>query len=259
VLIRLIRCLDGIIYVLIATVLLLVHPSLGRDELGHLDLIAVLPLAIIACVCARVPLHFSQIRPQSSRVLGGLVTWSPSWPQAVFRLRLFAIALAALAPLAILWTTLPTNRYLMGNMFWAIIAALGLLFNLLVLANQIASFTGQRDLAIEARSTAYFIFYLLLGAHLAVSSIVIALEWSALDVFNMLGFTSVLLKLAFGSVTLYTMSILIRAQHSLARHTSRTLKEQLPTASPAQSQPVAAEIADLPAGVAAPNLSSPQE
>lgn len=217
-LIRLIRCLDGIIFVLVATVLLLVHPSLGRDELGHLDLITVLPLAAIACFAAWLPLRIPQIPSQQDSVLRGLVTWSPHWPQAVFRLRLFAVAVAALAPLAILWTTLPTNRYLMGNMFWAILAALGFLFNLLVIANQIANFTGQRDLAIEARSTAFFVFYLLLGAHLAVATVILALEWNALEVYNMLGFASVLLKLAFGSVTLYTVSILLRVQHALARH-----------------------------------------
>jgi hypothetical protein len=256
--IRLIRCLDGIIYVLIATVLLLVHPSLGRDELGHLDLVTVLPLAAIACICAWLPLRIPQIRDQHSSVLRGLVTWSPCWTRAVFRLRFFAVALAALAPLAILWTTLPANRYLMGNMFWAIIAALGFLFNLLVVANQLATFTGQKDLAVEARSTAFIVFYLLLGAQLAIGTVVITLEWTALEIYNMLGFASVLLKLTFGSITLYAVSILLRAQHALTRH-ARDLVKEPPAESPQPSPPEVEKNADLPMEVPAPSLGSQPE
>jgi hypothetical protein len=248
VLLRLIRSLDGIIYSLIATVLLLVHPSLGRDELGHLDLIAILPLAAIAFFAARIPLRYSQIPDCDARLLGGLITWSPRWPAAIFRLRLFAFALAALSPLAILWTTLPESRYLMHNAFWTIVAAFGLLFNVLMLANQLAAATRQPDLAAEARNTALFVFYMLFGAHLALSTLFLGAGWTAIEIFDTLTFGSMLLKLALGSMTLYVVSILLRVQYGLARE-----------APPELRPPAVAKSAHPPAAIQEPDPDCPLE
>lgn len=222
---RLIRCIDGIIYALIATVLLLLHPSLGRNEIGHLDLILVLPLALIAFCASRIPLHVDQTPSPDERI--GPFSWRPIWGKVVLRLRFFSIVLVAISPLAILWSTVPANSYLAHNAFWLGVAVLGLSFNLLALANLLALRSGERDLAIEIRTMALVTFFGIATSYISACTVLRKLGWTAgefLDYAIYRGFTAVL-ELAFGVFVIYVAIILLRVQQALLRFTQARLPE----------------------------------
>ncbi len=146
-LLRVIRSLDGILYATLATVFVLVYPSIGRNELLYVDVACVLPMAALAWVCFRLP----------SRCQG-----IARWEFTVFRLRCLTVAMIGFAPGAIFGLRAPDNMYLFLNSIFASLAGVGLLFNVVLLATCLA--VSYRDFGSErlGRVTQFIIFYLLL-------------------------------------------------------------------------------------------------
>lgn len=161
---KVLRALDAIYYALAAFFVLLVHPSLGRDQLGIADIMCALPAFVVAWSSFGLPLAF----PGNS-----------NWPSGVFRLRLFALALAGLTPLGIWWSADPYNSYLMVNCVLAVFAAAGVLFYLNLLVCELAAASGNKGTELEARVVRYMLFYLLLVplAIVTVAVILLAIKF----------------------------------------------------------------------------------
>ncbi len=157
-----VRALDGILYSVIALVIMMLHPSLGRDLLDNLDILCVLPVFALAGFCCCVPampppgLEPSPGPPDRPSLGGG------GWEASVLKLRISALVFAGLSPFAIWWLRRPADNYLLINFVLCLLGSVGCFFFLSLLSRALCRFAGHATLEWEAKLTKNLVFWLLL-------------------------------------------------------------------------------------------------
>ncbi len=143
---QLIRALDGITCALIVMIVVLAHPSVGRDELGNFDILCVAPIIAIAGFVHRIPLVLSD---------------SGVWRRCVHSLRVTTLIFALLAPFSVWWLKAPKNCYLMVNSLLGCIAGIAVLMSLCAVINQVSVDTDLRYMKWESKLTSILTLYIL--------------------------------------------------------------------------------------------------
>ena len=146
------RGLDGILYSCSATIILFLHPSIGRNELGNFDIFCAVPVFVLGWFSHRLPKEFSDII---------------NWNKTVIRLRFFSLFFVFLSPFLIWWYSIPGNIYFMITSQLAMLSGIGLFFQLSLLMLGLARYAGNKLMEWEARFVKFLIFYLLLVPFLA--------------------------------------------------------------------------------------------
>ncbi len=142
--IRTIRALDGILYSLLALLALLLHPTVGRDPLGGIDLFCAIPAFTLAWFCLGLP---------------AAMLAESKWQHGVHRLRLSALAFAGLAPFAVWWLRRPASNYLVVNFLLCALAGACVAFFLTVVCGQLSRELGRSHLAWESRLARGIVFW----------------------------------------------------------------------------------------------------
>jgi hypothetical protein len=248
VLLRVLRCFDGICYSLLALVVLIcpqmaplwaqryVHP-IGVNILGQIDVLSVTPMLAIAWFCHRLPL-----------AVDGVLDWH----RPVIRVRLYSLACAGLFPLAVLWTTLPQNTYLGINTMLAGAAAIGLLCNLNRLVHGLAVRCKNDIMTAECVLTAHLLIYGLVVPYAALLFLLQLLRFFYQQPVHMLLLSlpnwilMILLVLVLAMVTpmAFTVTLLMRMRPILAQELLHALQPADEAAAP---EPTPAANEPLPA------------
>lgn len=128
------RILDGFAYAAVALAVILLHPGLALDVLGHVRPVIYLPpLLFLRQAFLLAPAH-----PENR-------TWA---------IRLCALPLLGTLPLAAAWLNAPTSQYYYGNAMIGLLAFTLLLFNLVALSSATFQQAGAKQLAAFSRFVA---------------------------------------------------------------------------------------------------------
>ncbi len=144
---QIIRRLDSLLFIFAAIIIIIVHPSVGRNELGQFDIFCTIPHVFLGWVCYQFPLNFENI---------------PHWKRTVFNLRFFAAALMIQSPFVVWWISIPNNVYLFVNAQLAICCGISFLLYLTKLILELANHYGEKSLAVKAKIAKTIIFYFML-------------------------------------------------------------------------------------------------
>ena len=155
VVLRVLRSFDGIVYAISAMILLFLHPSFGRNELGNPDILCILPFMFIGWFSHRLPITISDIK---------------NWNKIVLSLRLFATAFICLFPFTIWRYTAPGNSYFLINSQLAIIVGMGFLIQFNTLIFELACYTEDKLVKLGSRTVKFLIIYFLLVPFLALTT-----------------------------------------------------------------------------------------
>jgi hypothetical protein len=128
---RAIRCLDGVAFCALALLLLLVVPGAGRDVLGRLSWLLLLPVAGSVWAAWRLP---AEIAPDAR------------YAAYLRRLRLCGLGFLGLAPFVGWWQRTPASFYLMIMACLAIAVGILAVYHLVLVVMGIAQAHGRRDL-----------------------------------------------------------------------------------------------------------------
>ncbi len=141
---QIIRSLDSLLFTFAVIVLIIIHPSIGKNELGQLDIFCIVPCSFIGWVCYQFPPKFKNI-----------TQWGPT----VFNLRFVAVTLIFLSPFVFWWVLTPNNVYFFINTQLAICSGIAFLLFLTKIILELARVTDAKSLVIEAKIVKTVIFY----------------------------------------------------------------------------------------------------
>ena len=157
--VRLLRCLDALLYGLIALAVLLFWPGAGRNLMNNLSLIVVLPAIWLAWTALQLP--------------PTLPNQPKKWVTARTRLIGTAVLMSALQPGALWYQHVATSLYLACNaMLWALVA-LAFLFEFAKVVGLLAEYLKGSQEAAAAKVTHGMYFYLAGVPALAAALIII--------------------------------------------------------------------------------------
>ena len=154
-LLRVLRSFDGIIYAISAMVVLFLHPSFGRNELGNPDILCILPVIVVGWFSHRLPTTIPDIK---------------NWNKVVLNLRLFTTTFICLFPFSIWRYTAPNNAYFLVNSQLAVVVGIILLIQLNALTFELACYTRNRWIKWGARTAKFLIIYFVLVPFLALTT-----------------------------------------------------------------------------------------
>ena len=144
---QLIRSLDGISYGYIILLLMFLHPTAGRNELGNPGFFFLLPVITIGWFCYRMPDRFMQIK---------------RWPVIVSNVRLFSFALICLMPFILWYLTISNSKYLFINSQLSLFVGIGFLFHIAIMIHEIAIATSSKLMEILSKLNRIMLLYFIL-------------------------------------------------------------------------------------------------
>lgn len=157
--VRLLRCLDALLYGLIALSVLLLWPGAGRNLMNNLTLIVVVPAVWLAWTALQLP--------------PTLPNQPKKWVTARTRLIGTAVLMSALQPGALWYQHVATSLYLACNaMLWALVA-LAFLFEFAKVVGLLAGYLEGGPEAAAAKVTHGMYFYLACVPALAAALIIV--------------------------------------------------------------------------------------
>ena len=157
--VRLLRCLDALLYGLIALAVLLLWPGAGRNLMNNLSLIVVLPAIWLTWTALQLP--------------PTLPGQPEKWVTARTRLIGTAVLMSALQPGALWYQHVATSLYLACNaMLWALVT-LAFLFEFAKVVGLLAEYLKGGPEAAAAKVTRGMYFYLACVPALAAALIII--------------------------------------------------------------------------------------
>jgi len=157
--VRLLRCLDALLYGLIGLAVLLLWPGAGRNLINNLSLIVVLPAIWLAWTALQLP---PKLPGQSEK-----------WVTARTRLIVTAVLMSALQPGALWYQHVATSLYLACNaLLWALVT-LVFLFEFAKVVGLLAEYLKGGPEAAAAKVTHGMYFYLACVPALAAALIII--------------------------------------------------------------------------------------
>ncbi len=167
---QIIRRLDSLLFVFAAIIIIIVHPSIGRNELGQFDIFCMVPCIFLGWLCYQIPLNFENI---------------PQWKLTVFSLRFFAVTLMIQSPFVVWWIPMPNNVYFFINAQIALCCGISFLFYLTKLVLELAKHTDAKSLAIEAKIAKTIIFYFILIPFISfMFSLILDYYTTAINTYN---------------------------------------------------------------------------
>ena len=157
--VRLLRCLDALLYGLIALAVLLLWPGAGRNLMNNLTLIVVVPAVWLAWTALQLP--------------PTLPNQPKKWVTARTRLIGTAVLMSALQPGALWYQHVATSLYLACNaMLWALVG-LAFLFEFAKVVGLLAGYLEGGPEAAAAKVTHGMYFYLACVPALAAALIIV--------------------------------------------------------------------------------------
>ncbi|MEA2013647.1 MAG: hypothetical protein U9O87_11335 [Verrucomicrobiota bacterium] len=145
--IGIIRCLDGMVYSILGTIVLLVCSPFAYDFLRRLNLYYAFPLFCFAIACIKLPDNYNKIE---------------KWKKKVFILRFFSVSATLLSPFCSWWLRSENNIYFLICTMTAIISINILFIQLSDLDTSILKYCGKDKLAQEGRYIKFLILYFIL-------------------------------------------------------------------------------------------------
>lgn len=210
---KIIRGLDGVFLASLSIIVMIFHPSLGRDELGVVNLICVAPIAVIAWFIYQLPPQLDSIK---------------NWQNVIVNLRIFTFGFALLSPFLVWWNKIPDNMYLLINSQLAALAGIGFIFNLNRLIQELTIFSGHKSMEWESRFIKLVIFYSMLIPLIAILltytiDSLITSGNAFKDYHTILSITPKWFRAIIIAPVILTFSLLYRIRHFLARQFDLTV------------------------------------
>ena len=145
-LVQILRLFDGILYATLFFVLILFGRIGGQFEVVNIEIILVIPTAILSFLIYHLPTQVTEIR---------------NWSKIIFRLRLFSISLCCLFPFLFWCYSFPDSIYFLINSQFAILALIGLLFHLNAFVRELGNYSNNRFIMVGSQLNRFLLFYLL--------------------------------------------------------------------------------------------------